>query len=107
MNNQDKKTGLLSVMNPAPKALPKTNRLKTEASTAEIRSLKEEGEKHDPIAGKGLREEKRQPATVYLPAHYKTSLKLLAAKEGNSLNDYYVEAISDFLIKHENRIPKI
>lgn len=58
MDNNAKKDALLSVMQPASPVLPKSNRPKLELSGTDIRKVKEEGEKRDPVAGKSLREDK-------------------------------------------------
>jgi hypothetical protein len=107
MDDTTKKGTLLSVMQPAPTALPKLNRPKLELSGAEIHKVKEEGEKRDPVAGKSLREDKREPTTIYVAAKDKRCLRLLAASEGRRVNDYYVEAVNDFLEKHADRLPKM
>ncbi|RWI08675.1 MAG: hypothetical protein E5X86_25545 [Mesorhizobium sp.] len=107
MDDNAKKSALLSVMQPAPAVLPKLNRPKLELSGADIRHVKEEGEKRDPVAGKSLREDKKEPTTIYVAAKDKRRLRLLAASEGRRVNDYYVEAVNDFLEKHANRLPKL
>jgi hypothetical protein len=107
MDDNAKKDALLSVMQPASPALPKLNRPKLELSGTDIRKVKEEGEKHDPVAGKSLREDKREPTTIYVAAKDKRRLRLLAASEGRRVNDYYVEAVNDFLEKHADRLPKM
>jgi hypothetical protein len=107
MDNSAKKDALLSVMQPASPALPKLNRPKLELSGTAIRKVKEEGEKRDPVAGKSLREDKKEPTTIYVAAKDKRRLRLLAASEGRRVNDYYVEAVSDFLEKHADRLPKM
>ncbi|WP_353646283.1 hypothetical protein [Mesorhizobium sp. WSM2239] len=107
MVDNAKKGALLSVMQPAAAVLPKLNRPKLEMSGADIRKVKEEGEKRDPVAGKSLREDKKQPTTIYIAAKDKRRLRLLAASEGRRVNDYYVEAVNDFLEKHADRLPKL
>ena len=107
MDDIAKKSALLSVMQPAPTALPKLSRPKLELSGADIRKVKEEGEKRDPVAGKSLREDKKEPTTIYVAAKDKRCLRLLAASEGRRVNDYYVEAINDFLEPHADRLPKL
>jgi hypothetical protein len=107
MDDNAKKSALLSVMQPAPPVLPKLNRPKLELSGADIRKVKEAGEKRDPVAGKSLREDKKEPTTIYVAAKDKRRLRLLAASEGRRVNDYYVEAIKDFLEKHADRLPKL
>jgi hypothetical protein len=107
MDDNAKKDALLSVMQPAPPVLPKLNRPKLELSGSEIRKVKEAGEKRDPVAGKSLREDKKEPTTIYIAAKDKRRLRLLAASEGRRVNDYYVEAVNDFLEKHADRLPKL
>lgn len=107
MDDNAKKDALLSVMQPARAVLPKLNRPKLELSGTDIRKVKEEGEKRDPVAGKSLREDKKEPTTVYIAAKDKRRLRLLAASEGRRVNDYYVEAINDFLEKHADRLPRL
>ncbi|RWB97247.1 MAG: hypothetical protein EOQ56_22920 [Mesorhizobium sp.] len=107
MQGNAKKGALLSVMQPAPAVLPKLNRPTLDLSGTEIRKVKEEGEKRDPVAGKSLREDKREPTTIYVAAKDKRRLRLLAASEGRRVNDYYVEAVNDFLAKHADRLPKM
>jgi hypothetical protein len=107
MDDNAKKGALLSVMQPAPTALPKLNRTKLELSGTDIRKVKEEGEKRDPVAGRSLREDKKEPTTIYVAAKDKRRLRLLAASEGRRVNDYYVEAVNDFLEKHADRLPKL
>lgn len=107
MENNAKKGALLSVMQPATAVLPKLTRPRLELSGADIRKVKEEGEKRDPVAGKSLREDKKEPTTIYIAAKDKRLLRLLAASEGRRVNDYYVEAVSDFLEKHTDRLPKL
>lgn len=107
MEDDAKKGALLSVMQPAPSVLPKLTRPKLELSSTDIRRLKEEGEKRDPIAGKSLREDKKEPTTIYIASKDKRRLRLLAASEGRRVNDYYVEAVNDFLEKHADRLPKL
>ena len=107
MDDNAKKGALLSVMQPAPAVLPKLTRPKLELSGADIRKVKEEGEKRDPVAGKSLREDKKEPTTIYIAAKDKRRLRLLAASEGRRVNDYYVEAVNDFLEKHADRLPKL
>lgn len=107
MDDNAKKSALLSVMQSAPTALPKLNRPKLELSGTAIRKVKEEGEKRDPVAGKSLREDKKEPTTIYVAAKDKRRLRLLAASEGRRVNDYYVEAVNDFLEKHADRLPKM
>ncbi len=86
--------------------LPNLARPKLELSSTDIRKVKEEGEKSDPVAGKSLREDKKEPTTIYIGAKGKRRLRLFAASEGRRVNDYYVEAINDFLKKHADRLPK-
>lgn len=107
MQNDAKKSALLSVMQPAPAVLPKLNRPKVELTGADIRKVKEAGEKRDPVAGKSLREDKKEPTTIYIAAKDKRKLRLLAASEGRRVNDYYVEAVNDFLEKHADRLPNL
>lgn len=107
MDDNAKKDALLSVMQPAPAVLPKFNRPKLELSGTDIRKVKEEGEKRDPVAGRSLREDKKEPTTIYIAAKDKRRLRLLAASEGRRVNDYYVEAVNDFLEKHADRLPKM
>jgi hypothetical protein len=107
MDDNARKGALLSVMQPAPAVLPKLNRPKLELSGTDIRKVKEEGEKRDPVAGKSLREDKKEPTTIYVAAKDKRRLRLLAASEGRRVNDYYVEAVNDFLDKHVDRLPKL
>ncbi|MER8872534.1 hypothetical protein NKI04_21860 [Mesorhizobium sp. M0814] len=107
MDDNAKKVTLLSVMQPAPAVPPKLNRPKLELSGTEIRKVKEAGEKRDPVAGRSLREDKKEPTTVYIAAKDKRRLRLLAASEGRRVNDYYVEAVNDFLDKHADRLPKL
>jgi hypothetical protein len=107
MDDNAKKVTLLSVMQPVPAVLPKLNRPKLELSGTEIRKVKEAGEKRDPVAGRSLREDKKEPTTVYIAAKDKRRLRLLAASEGRRVNDYYVEAVNDFLDKHADRLPKL
>ncbi|RWO03908.1 MAG: hypothetical protein EOS07_31980 [Mesorhizobium sp.] len=107
MKDDAKKGALLSVIQPAPAVLPKLIRPKLEVSGADIRKVKEEGEKRDPVAGKSLREDKKEPTTIYIAAKDKRQLRLLAASEGRRVNDYYVEAVNDFLEKHADRLPNL
>lgn len=107
MDDNAKKVTLLSVMQPAPTVLPKLDRPTLELSGKDIRKVKEEGEKRDPVAGKSLREDKKEPTTIYIAAKDKRRLRLLAASEGRRVNDYYVEAVNDFLEKHAERLPKL
>lgn len=107
MEGNAKKDALLSVMQPAPAVLPKLNRPTLDLSGTDIRKVKEEGEKRDPVAGKSLREDKKEPTTIYVAAKDKRRLRLLAASEGRRVNDYYVEAVNDFLEKHADRLPKM
>ncbi|TIR49091.1 MAG: hypothetical protein E5X53_26010 [Mesorhizobium sp.] len=107
MEDDAKKGALLSVMQPAPSVLPKLTRPRLELSGADIRKVKEEGEKRDPVAGKSIREDKKEPTTIYIAAKDKRLLRLLAASEGRRVNDYYVEAVSNFLEKHADRLPKL
>ncbi len=107
MDDNGKKGALLSVMQPAPAVLPRLNRPKLELNGTDIRKVTEEGEKRDPVAGKSLREDKKEPTTIYVAAKDKRRLRLLAASEGRRVNDYYVEAVNDFLEKHADRLPKL
>jgi hypothetical protein len=107
MDDNAKKSALLRVMQPAPAVLPKLHRPKLELSGTEIRKVKEAGEKRDPVAGRSLREDKKEPTTIYVAAKDKRRLRLLAASEGRRVNDYYVEAVNDFLEKHADRLPKL
>jgi hypothetical protein len=107
MDDTARRGALLSVMQPAPAVLPRLNRPKLELSGTDIRKVKEEGEKRDPVAGKSLREDKKEPTTIYVAAKDKRRLRLLAASEGRRVNDYYVEAVNDFLEKHADRLPKL
>ncbi|TIQ51343.1 MAG: hypothetical protein E5X64_45575, partial [Mesorhizobium sp.] len=66
--NNGKKDALLSVMQPARAVLPKLSRPKLELSGTDIRKVKEAGEKRDPVAGKSLREDKKEPTTIYVAA---------------------------------------
>jgi hypothetical protein len=87
MDHNAKKSALLSVMQPASPALPKLNRPKLELSGTEIRKVKEAGEKRDPVAGKSLREDKREPTTIYVAAKDKRRLRLLAASTASRRAD--------------------
>ncbi|WP_394885710.1 hypothetical protein ACG873_01320 (plasmid) [Mesorhizobium sp. AaZ16] len=80
----------MSVMQPAPTVLPKLDRPTLGLSGKDIRKVKEEGEKRDPVAGRSLREDKKEPTTIYVAAKDKRRLRLLAASEGRRVNDYYV-----------------
>jgi hypothetical protein len=66
-------------MRPAPAVLPKLTRPKLELSGTHIRKVKEEGEKRDAVAGKSLREDKKEPTTIYFAAKDKRRLRMLAA----------------------------
>jgi len=107
MEDSDKKGALFCAMQPAPAVLPKLARPRLELSGPEIRKVKEEGEKGDPVAGKSLREDRKEPTTIYVAAKDKRRLRLLAASEGRRVNDYYVEAVKDYLVKHAERLPKL
>jgi hypothetical protein len=107
MEDNSKKGALLSAMQTAPAVLPKPARPRLELSGPDIRKVKEEGEKGDPVAGKSIRENRKEPTTIYLAAKDKRRLRLLAASEGRRVNDYYVEAVKDFLEKHAERLPKL
>ncbi|MER9124255.1 hypothetical protein NKH81_14325 [Mesorhizobium sp. M0959] len=43
----------------------------------------------------------------HIAAKDKRQLRLLAASEGRRVNDYYIEAVNDFLEKHADRLPKL
>nr|WP_181377357.1 hypothetical protein [Ochrobactrum sp. LM19]AJW30027.1 hypothetical protein pLM19O2_p82 [Ochrobactrum sp. LM19] len=49
----------------------------------------------------------RVSATIYMDQQIYRRLKVLAAIEGNRLNDYFLEALDDYIARIGDRLPKL
>lgn len=76
-------------------------------SLSRMRTLMIKGESKDPIAGKRLRESGFAHASVKLRRIDYQRLKMLAVLENRSLNYYLTEAVEQYLVTIEGRLPDI